>query len=212
MSVDHRGDGIDFNQMTRIMKFTSILALVFASKLLGHGATVEFDLSPPGSDSGTGLNPVNEVIPVPSEGSGGEFGAGIFLDPITRILTLNLSYGSAFGFTDLTSPAFSWLLHGPSPFGETAPVLFNLQSFHTFASDPSRGGQIAGSLTLTAEQETSLLSGLTYINIYTPTHLGGEIRGQLVVVPEPQTWALLAGGISAFTVSTLLRRRASSSR
>ncbi len=180
--------------------------------LNGNAAFVDFEISPPGADSAIGLRPANEVIPGASDGSGGEYGVGLYFDSATRVLSLNLAYGSAFGFSDLTSPAFSWLLHGPSPVGETAPVLFNLQSFHTFAADPSRGGQIAGSLTLTAEQETALMSGLTYINIYTPSNLGGEIRGQLVVVPEPQTWVLLAGGVSGFGALALRRRRATPAR
>jgi CHRD domain len=194
----------------RLTLVTSLLIL--CSSLIGHAAIVEFDLSPPGTDSSVGLHPLNEVIPGLSYGSGDEFGSGIFFDTGTRHLTLNLAYGSAFGFTDLTGPAFSWLLHGPSPFGETAPVLFNLQSFHTFASDPSSGGHIAGSFTLTTEQEAALLSGLTYINIYTPANLGGEIRGQLVVVPEPQAWALLALGAGVVTASIFVRRRAASAR
>lgn len=44
--------------------------------------------------------------------------------------------------------------------------------------------------TLTA-QLPNILSGLSYINFHTTQFPGGEIRGQLVAVPEPATLALL---------------------
>jgi len=176
----------------------SVLFLTVAC--FGRADIVEFDLSPPGSGVGIGLHPENEIIPGFSNGSGNEIGSGIFLDTGTRMLTLNFAYGSAFGFTDLTGPAFSWLLHGPSPVSETAPVIFNLQTFHTFALHPAQGGSIVGTIALDSAQEADLLAGLNYINIYTPANMGGEIRGQLVVVPEPASVVLLlaAGGFALF--------------
>ena len=188
-----------------------ILLLVHFPVLL-RAEILEIDLSPPGSGEVPGLSPANEIIPGLSTGSGGENGTGIFFDSITRLLTLNLAYGSAFGFSDLTSPAFAWLLHGPSPIDETAPVLFNLQPLHAFAADHSRGGIITGDIVLTSEQAMTLLSGLSYINIYTPANLGGEIRGQLVIVPEPQVWAILLGGVASLGVVGRLRRRFASAR
>ena len=175
------------------MRLATLAILLLSSPMFGHAAIIEFDLSPPGIDSGIGLHSLNEVIPGTSDGSGNEIGTGIFFDTSTRLLTLNLGYGSAFGFTDLTGPAFSWLLHGPSPLGETAPVLFNLQSLNTFALDPTHGGQIIGTVTLDTTQATGLLAGLNYINIYTPANPGGELRGQLVAVPEPSAMTLLFG-------------------
>jgi CHRD domain/PEP-CTERM motif len=180
------------------MRLAILASLILSSSLFGHAAIIEFDLSPPGTDSGIGLHPLNEVIPGTSDGSGNEIGAGISFDTGTRLLTLNIAYGSAFGFSDLTGPAFSWLLHGPSPLGETAPVLFNLQAFHTFAINPIQGGQIVGAVTLDATQEAGLLAGLNYINIYTPENPGGELRGQLVVVPEPSSMLLLGMAVSVF--------------
>lgn len=190
------------------MRLTLFGSLLLISAICGRAAIVEFDLSPPGTDSGIGLHRLNEVIPGASNGSGNEIGAGIFFDTGTRLLTLNLAYGSAFGFSDLTGPAFSWLLHGPSSLGETAPVLFNLQAFHTFAINPIQGGQIVGAVTLDANQEAGLLAGLNYINIYTPENFGGELRGQLVVVPEPSSMMLLLGiGASAVLWRCVRNRR-----
>ena len=121
------------------------------------------------------------------------------------LLTLNLRYGSAFGFTDLTSPAFSWLLHGPATTGETAPVLFDLAGLHTFPADPSQGGRIVGTLSFSASQTADLLAGLDCINIYTPANLGGELRGQLVVVAEPGPAALLLGAGSLLCAGRFIR-------
>jgi hypothetical protein len=179
------------------MKTTLCLFLFLAGAALARSPVFEFDLSPPGTSAGVGLSPLNEVIFTPSMGSGNEIGMGITFDTNTLMLTLNLGYGSAGGFTDLTGPAFSWLLHGPALPSETAPVVFDLAALHTFAGDPARGGTISGSLALTPAQASDLFAGLDYINVYTPANLGGEIRGQLVLIPEPGTMGLLlmAGAI-----------------
>ena len=182
----------------------SVVALALATTM--HAAVIEFDLSPPGATAGTGMSPLNEVIPPNSTGSGGVLMPGITFDTTSLMLNLSLGYGAAFGFTDLSASAFAWLLHGPSIATETAPVLFNLGSLHTFANDPSRGGVIFGSLTLTASQASDLIGGLDYINIYTPGNLGGEIRGQLIAVPEPSTMVLLFTGIMGVAAISLVRR------
>jgi hypothetical protein len=40
-----------------------------------------------------------------------------------------------------------------------------------------------------------ILAGLSYINFHTVQFGGGEIRGQLLVVPEPATLALMGLGL-----------------
>jgi hypothetical protein len=59
----------------------------------------------------------------------------------------------------------------------------------------------------TAGAETALLAGLAadqaYLNIHTTNSPGGEIRGFLLVAPEPGTF-LLAGAVLA---GFLIRRR-----
>lgn len=190
------------------MKLISLISIFIGGAVLVRAEIIEFALSPPGTTPGVGLHPANEVIPGSSSGSGNEIGSGIFFDTSTRLLTLHLAYGSAFGFSDLTGPAFAWLLHGPALDGETAPAVFNLQSLHNFAINPALGGEITGAIALDESQETSLLRGWSYINIYTPENLGGELRGQLVVVPEPTVMTLLLG----IGASTLLWRLAGNHR
>jgi hypothetical protein len=61
-----------------------------------------------------------------------------------------------------------------------------------------------GGTTLTA-QLPNILGGLAYINFHTSQFGGGEIRGQIGVVPEPTTFALL--GSAALPLLALRRRR-----
>ncbi len=184
----------------------AICLLLFAGLLSSSGQGVIFALSPPGTDRGIGLSPLNEIIPGNSLGSGGVLGNGIIFDPISRTLSFSFGYGSGAGFTDLTGPAFAFLLHGPSMPGETAPVFLDLSPYHTFYDDHARGGTIIGSLVMTPNQAQDLLAGHDYINIYTEANLGGELRGQLVAVPEPSTTQLLGLGV-VLSLCLSFRRR-----
>jgi CHRD domain-containing protein/PEP-CTERM motif-containing protein len=47
-----------------------------------------------------------------------------------------------------------------------------------------------GNGTTLAAQLANLLANNLYFNVHTSDHAGGEIRGQLVVIPEPGTWLL----------------------
>ena len=82
-------------------------------------AVILFDLV---GTAGPGLLGGNEApTPIVGGGSGGEIGAGIFFDDVTRVLTINIGWGSGNGFTDLTSPATAGgHIHGPTLSGGTA--------------------------------------------------------------------------------------------
>ena len=59
--------------------------------------------------------------------------------------------------------------------------------------------------TLTA-QLPNILAGRSYINFHTTQFTGGEIRGNIVAaVPEPETYALMLGGLAI--VAGVARRR-----
>jgi hypothetical protein len=53
-----------------------------------------------------------------------------------------------------------------------------------------------------------ILAGQSYINFHTVQNPGGEIRGQIAVVPEPSTYALMATGLAGVALSAWRRRRA----
>lgn len=118
-------------------------------------------------------------------GSGGEVGSGIVFNDQTGLLTINVAWGSANGFTNLTGNATAGHIHGPTAssgaaaFNEDAPVLINLDD--TAGWNPNAaGGGITRSVTLSSTQITQLFAGRLYINVHTLANGGGEIRGNLV--------------------------------
>jgi hypothetical protein len=81
--------------------------------------------------------------------------------------------------------------HGPAPVGTPAGVRVAIPFTAGVEADT-----LIGSATISNAFATELLGGLWYINIHSNLHSGGEIRGQVTLVPEPGTLLLLAGGIS----------------
>ena len=155
--------------------------------------------------AGAGLLTGNEPA-VASGGSGGEIGAGITFDDASNLLSINVGWGASQGFTNLSSLANNSHLHGPtaanngSGFTQTAGVLFNI----TRSSDAVTGGTFTSApFLLTAGQAIDLQNGKYYINLHTVNNGGGEMRGFLVVVPEPTIPLLSLLGLG----SLALRRR-----
>lgn len=165
------------------------LLLLFAGYPMA--ATIDFDLSPLDTTAGIGLSPLNEFLAgcptCGGNGSGNEIGTGIMFDPAASRLSFEIGYGSVAGFTDLTDAAFAWYWHGPATPAEAGEILRDLAPFHEFGAMGTDGGFLRGSLTLEPEEARYLLDGLSYLNIYTATFPGGELRAQLyqASVPEP---------------------------
>lgn len=184
--------------MKRIVLSALLIGLIPVIEM--GAASFEFDLS---GTAGAGLLPGNETHIVTGGGTGGEIGGGITLDSDTNQLTINIGWGSGSGFVDLSGDATAAHIHGATAssgangFTETAGVLVNLSGILTVSA--SSGG-LSGAIVLTDAAETDILAGRTYINIHTLTNGGGEIRGQLIAVPEPGTYALVFGlGCGVFT-------------
>lgn len=99
-------------------------------------------------------------------------------------------------FSGLTAPVTAAHIHGPAMPGVNGPVIMAL------TIDNATSGSFSGNGTFTAQQAMDLAAGLHYVNIHNAAFPGGEIRGQIQVVPEPATMAVMGLGAAA-----LIRRR-----
>jgi hypothetical protein len=79
---------------------------------------------------------------------------------------------------------------------------------------PATLGTKTGTWNYLEAQEANILNGQTYINIHTTMHSGGEIRGQIVPVPEAGTdvpaasrWALGLLGLGILVTAGFAARR-----
>jgi hypothetical protein len=104
-------------------------------------------------------------------------------------------------WSGLTAPATASHIHGPAGVGTNAPVLFPFSGVPNATS----GAIPEQTFAITAPQVAALFAGLYYMNVHTSTFPGGEIRGQLELVPEPST-ALLVG-LGVVGLGLKLRRR-----
>ena len=121
-------------------------------------------------------------------------------------LTLSLN-GS---YSGITASMTGGHIHGPGGPGTNAPVIYDLIGNGVLSGTTS--GTYNGSFNLisnptgyttTAQQLADLNAGLWYLNIHDSSFPGGEIRGQILPVPEPSIFALAVLGTGAW----LLRRR-----
>jgi hypothetical protein len=114
-------------------------------------------------------------------------------------------------------------IHAPAGFDETAPPVWGFFGLPDNDISPKNtvvtpfangvGGTISGTWdtpegnnTTFAQQVGNILAGLSYINLHTVQFGAGEIRGQIVPIPEPETYALMLAGLGA--VAWAGRRRA----
>ncbi len=107
--------------------------------------------------------------------------------------------------TPATTAGVVWGFIG-APFNDIAPNDVVVTPFATGV-----GGTVSGKWdlpegngTTLAAQLPNILTGHSYINFHTVQFGGGEIRGNIVAVPEPETYALLLAGLGAVF---LARRR-----
>ena len=88
-----------------------------------------------------------------------------------------------------------------APPGANGGILFHITGIPvgvTAATSPVQNR------TLSDGEEAQLLGGLWYVNVHTTARPGGEIRGQLMAIPEPGSVMLMLGGLAGLIV---VRRR-----
>ncbi len=191
---------------TSLVTSTFLLLAGFA-----QASSFQFDLEGKG---GSGLLSGNENGAISgSPGIGGEINAGISYDDVSNLLTINVGWGSANGFVDLTGNATAGHIHGPTTSGGTgsftqnASVKYPLDSLGGWNANATSGG-FSGTVTILEADEVALLAGRFYINVHTSANAGGEIRGNLVAVPEPAETGALVGGLAGlFALARRLRTR-----
>jgi hypothetical protein len=110
----------------------------------------------------------------------------------------------------VTFTSMSAAIHGVALPGEEAPVIFDLGGAGVYPGSsqgdppghryfsPFDGTFGAGPFTLTSEQISQLQAGLWYVEVTSFTMPDGQLRGQILPVPEPATWALFGTGTFLF--------------
>jgi hypothetical protein len=175
------------------------LGVLLAATGTARAQITAFDLM---GNGGTGLLGSNEApTPVVGGGSGGEIGAGITFNAATNVLTVNVGWGSGNGFTNLTGNATIAHIHGPTdlPFpagqgwNQAVGIRYNLHTEPGW-NPSSTNGAFNGVVNILQADVAGLFEGRFYINIHTSVNPAGEIRGQLMVVPEPTSMALVGVG------------------
>ena len=178
------------------------------------------------------LSPANEVPPTASTGSGT---AILDLDVAAHTLRVQIAFSGLVPTAPPGAPVGTTAAHIhcclPSPFATgvnagvatTTPTFANFplgvlagtydntlnltlaSSYNpAFVTSPLVGGSVANA---EATLINGLLSGLTYLNVHTNAFPGGEIRGFVVQIPEPEAYVLLLAGLAIIGISMRKRRR-----
>lgn len=159
-----------------ITRYTVAVIALAMTPLFAQAATIDLFASIDGAQANAGAGT-------------GSLGTG------TAIMTLDdqtLQFAWEVSYSGLSGPATAAHFHGPALPDQNAGVQVGIG----VVSNPA-----IGSTMLSAAQASDLLAGLWYVNVHTTAFSGGEIRGQVQVVPVPAAiWLLLSGLLAGFGV------------
>ena len=164
----------------------------------------------------TVLSGANEVPVVPSPGTGI---ATVIIDTTTNQMTVNIAFSGLLGNTTASH------IHCCGPVGTNQMVATTTPTFPGFPLGVQQGTYLMTfDMTLAssfnpafitahgnnvtqarADLFAGIFAGNAYLNVHSNLFPGGEIRGQLVPVPEPATLSLLLLGL--FGGGGIVRRR-----
>jgi hypothetical protein len=207
------------NHTTMIKQMCLIAGALFAMQEITFGSTFDFDItgSAPGSTGFLGSNEANHSS---SPATGMELNPGISYSD-SGGLNLNFGWGSvpaAGGGIDLSGTLDGIYLQGPASLGGSGGYYYNLKANFGSAYTELKANGVSGTFNLNGfnfvdlpnafggstpytaqEQVDDFKAGHWYLNISSDFISGGEIRGQLTAVPEPEDYVMIAGiGLLAF--------------
>jgi hypothetical protein len=140
------------------------------------------------------LDPFQEAPPHNTPGYGS---ADLTLDTVSGYVAVTNNSGI---YADLLAGAITVRIQD-APIGSNGATIVSL----TLDTPGNTSATFSGGGTITAGQVTDMINTNTYVNITDSVFPSGEIRGQIILVPEPTSAALVAlGSLGGFLV---LRRR-----
>jgi hypothetical protein len=193
--------------------------LLCVSVLASQSAIWEFDL---GGKGGPGLLAANEVQPNSSIATGKELSyyevPGIVYDDVAKTLEFHAGWGTheTVNGAQLTGHYISSALYGPATMHENAArPLYSFDPSNGLLTGSDHSGRSAlvhARVQLVelegysiAQQQADLLASRWYFNVLSTAFESGEIRGQLMSVPEPRHYALASG--AALLAFAAVRRK-----
>jgi len=188
--------------LQRILLAHGVMAVTGLVMVTGaaSAAVTEFDFE---GNAGSGLLPGNQVGPVVSDAIGSEIGNSLLFDDETNTLSFSFEFSGLSGglFNAASGIHFHIADPGDDPFNQNGGIALNLNSgtdanvtidTPLLATDGSvTSGTVTGSAILSGTQIDDLFDGKFYLNIHSGDFTGGELRGNLVVVPAPATAGML---------------------